>query len=137
MIQRIQSLYLVSAGLLLVLFLALYDQWGPLLDAVQPWLDSVTVTLAVATALVALVGVGLYKNRALQARVVAAALWLDLGTVAAALTGFFLALQGGGPVPVGASLAVVAPLVAYVLLRMARRGVQRDIETVRSMDRIR
>ena len=137
MIQRIQTLYLLGSGVLLALFVVLQDQWAPIVAAVQPWLGTLVLVLSIITALAALLAIGLYKNRALQARVVSAAQWLDLLTVAGVLTGLFMAMRGGQTLPSGATLIAIAPLVAYLMLRLARRGILGDIQTVRSMDRIR
>ena len=69
-------------------------------------------------------------------------------TAAALVLAFALLLGGcsGAPdagaafdfaAPVGYYLVALQPIVAYVLLRMARQRVTADIEVVRSMDRIR
>lgn len=137
MIQRIQTLYLLGSGILLALFVLLQDQWAPVVASVQPWLGTVVLVLSIVAALAALLAIGLYKNRALQARIVGAAQWLDLVTVAGVLTGLFMAMRNGVVLPAGATLAAIAPLVAYLMLRLGRRSIQRDIQTVRSMDRLR
>lgn len=138
MIQRIQSLYLVLAGLLLALFVALGDAWASAIAAEQAWLGTLAYALAGVTALVALVAVGLFKNRELQRRVILTAQWLDLALVVAVLVGFYLAFDSDAfTAPVGYYLVALQPIVAYVLLRMARQRVAADIEMVRSMDRIR
>ena len=138
MIQRIQSLYLVLAGLLLALFVALGDTWASAIAVEQAWLGTLAYALAGVTALVALVAVGLYKNRDLQRRVILGAQWLDLALVVAVLIGYYLAFDSGDFVaPVGYYLVALQPIVAYLFLRLARQRVVADIEKVRSMDRIR
>lgn len=137
MIQRIQTLYLLAGAALLVLFVGIQSQWEALFRDDFAALGTAVVVLAVAAAVLALVAVGLYKNRPLQRRVITWALWADLIVVAAFLGGALLYVQGGGPFPSGVALAAIAPVIGYVVLRMARVGVDRDIATVRSMDRIR
>ena len=137
MIQRIQTLYLAAGAALLVLFVAIQSQWVALFDGDTAILGTVLMVIAVVAAVLALVAIGLYKNRALQRRVISWAQWADLLVVAGFLAGALLALQAGGDLPSGVALAAIAPVVGYVLLRMARAGVDRDIATVRSMDRIR
>lgn len=137
MIQRIQTLYLVAGALLLAFFVGIQSRWNGLFAGDFAVLGTVVTVLAVVAALLALVAVGLYKNRALQRRVVTWAQWADLLVVAGFLAGVLIVVQSAGEVPSGAVLAAIAPVVAYVLLRMARAGVDRDIATVRSMDRIR
>ena len=138
MIQRVQSLYLVAGALLLALFVALGGGWAGAIAQEQAWLGTLAFALAGVTALVALVAVALYKDRALQRRVIYAAQWLDLALVVLVLVGLYLAFDSDDFVaPVGYYLVALQPIVAYVLLRMARQRVTADIETVRSMDRIR
>ena len=94
--------------------------------------------LAIALALGAMF---FYKNRELQARVIGAALVVDLLLALA-----MMAAVGAGALapdaPVDGAFAVQAsvallPVVAYLFLHLARRGVRKDIELVRSMDRLR
>lgn len=137
MIQRIQTLYLVAGAVLLAAFVGVQTQWASLFDGDVAVLGTVVLVVAVVAALLALVAIGLYKNRALQRRVISWSLWADLVVVAGVLGGLFLAVQTGEEVPSGVALTAIAPVVAYVLLRLGRAGVDRDIATVRSMDRIR
>ena len=138
MIQRLQTLYLVLAALLLALFVGLADGWASTIAVDSSWLGGLGYGLAVVTAVVALVAVGLYKNRALQRRVIYAAQWLDLALVVVVLVGLFVVTDPEAPTaPVGLYLVALQPIVAYVFLRMARQRVTADIETVRSMDRLR
>lgn len=138
MIQRIQTLYLVLAALLLALFVGLGSEWAAAIAVESAWLGWVGYGLAVATALVALVAVGLFKNRPLQRRVIYAAQWLDLALVVVVLVGLFVFTDSEAPTaPVGLYLVALQPIVAYVFLRMARQRVTADIEVVRSMDRLR
>ena len=138
MIQRIQSLYLVAAALLLALFAALGDTWATAIAEDVPWLGTVGMILAVVTAITALVSVALYKDRPRQRQVIHAAQWLDLALVVVVLVGFYLAFDSEAfQAPTGYYLVALQPIVAYLLLRMARQRVTADIEVVRSMDRLR
>ena len=138
MIQRIQTLYLVLGALLLALFVALGGSWAAAIAADVAWLGWLGYGLAAAAAVVALVAVALYKDRALQRRTILWAMWLDLALIVVVLVGLFVVEDAGTPrAPVGLYLVALQPIVAYVLLRMARQRVTRDIELVRSMDRIR
>ena len=138
MIQRIQTLYLVLAALLLALFVGLAGGWVGAIAADSAWLGTLGYALAVVTAVVALVAVGLYKNRALQRRVIYAAQWLDLALVVVVLAGLFVVTDPDAPTaPVGLYLVALQPIAAYVFLRLARQRVTADIEVVKSMDRLR
>ena len=138
MIQRIQTLYLVLAALLLALFVGLAGGWAETIAADSAWLGWVGYGLAVVTAFVALAAVALFKDRPLQRRVIYVAQWLDLALVVVVLAGLFVVTEPDAPTaPVGLYLVALQPIVAYVLLRMARQRVTADIEVVKSMDRLR
>ena len=66
--------------------------------------------------------------------------WLDLALVIL-LVGSLAAINVGDDVVLAADaslyLTLLLPVVAYVMLRLARRGVEKDIALVRSMDRLR
>ena len=145
MIQRIQTVYLLLAAGALGIFLGLGENWVGLLAltegmAVQP----PRIVLLVLAGLVIALALGatfFYKNRQLQSRVIGAALVVDLLLALA-----MMAVIGAGAlapdVPVDGAFAVQAsvallPVAAYLFLHLARRGVRRDIELVRSMDRLR
>lgn len=138
MIQRIQSLYLGAGALLLVLFVALGDTWAATIAAEYAWLGTLGYVLAGVTALVALVAVFLYKDRERQRGVIHLAQWLDLALCVVVLVGFYLAFDSSDfAAPAGYYLVALQPIVAYLLLRLARQRVVADIAKVRSMDRIR
>lgn len=135
MIQRLQSLYLAAAAALLVLFVALASSWAAALPEDLTWLGTVATGVAIVTALTALVALFLFKDRTRQSQVVLVAQWLDLALVVAVLVGLYLSSQTGDAM--GRYLVALSPVVAYVLLRMARLRITKDIELVKSMDRLR
>ena len=137
MIQRIQTVYLVAGGALLAAFVAVLSQ-APSAD--DPTLRFVGLALLVAAALAAVLSFGavaLYKNRALQRRVISSVLWATLIVIAGTLAVLLLRMQAGEPVAQSTRLTAAAPVIAYLMLRLARAGVDRDIAKIRSMDRIR
>ena len=140
MIQRIQSLYLLFGAALVVLFLVLGAAWQDTLGAVYTWLTPTALVLGGLTALAALAAVFFYKDRQLQRKIVLAAQWLDLALVLV-LVGALAAVSLNDEIAFVADtslyLSLLLPLVAYVMLRLARRGVEKDIALVRSMDRLR
>ena len=138
MIQRIQSLYLLIAAAMLVLFVVLGDVWALGVSAEIAWLGPVAFGLAVLTAVAALVSVALFKTRERQRSVIGWTMWLDLALVAAVLVGLFATAESAEPGgAVGRYLVALLPVGAYILLRLARAGVHRDIGVVKSMDRLR
>lgn len=140
MVQRIQSLHLLFAAALVVAFLMAGGVWTGTLAVAFPWLGPAVLALGGLTALVALVALFFYKDRALQRRIVLAAQWLDLALVLV-LVGVLAAWSFGQPheevLPTSAYLSLLLPVAAYVFLRLARRGIEKDIALVRSMDRLR
>jgi len=48
-----------------------------------------------------------------------------------------LSIRTSQGLDVGMLVALLLPIVAYVLFLLARRAVEKDIERVRSMDRLR
>lgn len=140
MIQRIQSLYLLFAAALVVLFLVLNEGWQATLAVVYPWLTPTAFALGGLAALAALAAVFFYKDRATQRKLILAAQWLDLALVLA-LVGSLVATTLNDEIVLNATpylyVTLLFPLIAYVMLRLARRGVEKDIALVRSMDRLR
>lgn len=135
MIQRIQSLYLLVAGALLVTFALLPDAWALGLTETAAWLVPTARILAGLAAAVAFLAVALFKDRKQQRKIIVGAQLLTLATTAAAIAGLFLrAPETGGT---GGYILALAPVVSYVLLRLAQRGVDKDIALVKSMDRLR
>ena len=144
MLQRVQTVYLLFAGALLALFVALGHVWAPSVGQTAAWLGPLTYVLAGAAAVVALGSTALYKNRATQRRAIGTAQWVCLAMLVPLLIGLFASSQAVGDASTGDPLGLygrylvaLAPLVAFVFLRMARRGIDRDIATIRSMDRLR
>ena len=137
MIQRPQTLYLLIGAFLLVLFFALSGAWVDGVAVAAPWLGTVAYALAALSAVVALVAVFLYKTRERQRTVIGVAMWMVLVLVLVVAVGLFLAQQTPIAGAEARYLAALLPLGAYVSLRMARRGVQKDVDLVRSMDRLR
>jgi hypothetical protein len=105
------------------------------------WLVLVTTVLAVAAMAVALGAVFFYKQRETQARVVIAAQGLDLLLLAvlAGALGFVAFRTDADLTEAGAVgfAVLLLPVFAYVALYLAKRAIQRDVDLVRSMDRLR
>jgi hypothetical protein len=140
MIQRPQTVFLFIGAALLVAFAALTYTWLPGVATLGSPYSGLTVAFAVAAAVVALVAIFLYKDRKRQRTVIGWAQGLALTTVIPILAGLLVGQPEVGAVTEETAapyLAALIPFAAYVMLRMARRGVDRDIATIRSMDRLR
>lgn len=141
MVQRLQSLYLLLAAVSLLLLLFFDLAWTSPAAAAYAWFTPVVLIFAGLLAVAALVTIFLYGDRVRQKRIVEL---LQYGTLL-----FMVVLFGGmyaagdlhflrdGEVSTGKIVSMLAPVFAYLLLFLARRGIVHDINLVRSMDRLR
>lgn len=141
MIQRIQTAYLV-VGALALLALFFFDSiWTVPGVELAGWFPPALVTLIVLTAAAAAGAVFLYKDRRRQRSAVVGVQVLTIGTMLVLYGGLYL--NGGLGVRtvdgllVGKVIALLLPIVAYLLFYLARKGIEHDIALVRSMDRLR
>ncbi len=130
MIQRIQSVYLLLAAIAVVVVPLVP---GPVVPDGWSWHTPVKAAASILVAVGCLVAIFMYKDRIRQRGLVTVDLWL---TVALAL------MLGASVLTAGAAMTsmvwpALLPIVAAVLLVLARRAIQKDIELVRSMDRLR
>ncbi len=141
MIQRIQSVWLLLAAAASFLTLKFSFYSGNIIKEGQPKAFSnliatndilLTIT-TVATGLLALVALFLYKDRKLQTRLCMIALLLS----GLNLVLFYIQVKkfvpGEGNYDLTAALAIVVP----VLIILAIRGIYRDKKLVKSLDRLR
>lgn len=141
MIQRIQTVYLFLGALTLATFGVFEWPWSSTAAATQVWFVPSMIGLLVITAGTALWSIFLYETREWQRTVV---VWTQVGTVLLAATlygGLYLtselSVRGAGGVQWGHVVVLALPLVAYVFFLLGRRGIEHDIELVKSMDRLR
>ncbi len=155
MIQRIQTVYLLIAAILVGTLCIVPLAHGIASDAISypvsiwgfvnrtptpdsysgSWLNLAAGFVSIITALLAIVTIFLYKNRILQKKLchillvllilLCAALVVYLVRTAALFEGFNL------------SVTCIFPVIAIILIILARRGIIRDEKLVRSLDRIR
>ncbi len=135
MIQRPQSIYLFLATLLnlAVFFTPIYSR------AVQDpvyWIGlglAGSLTLAMILSFVAIF---LYKNRVFQLKVVKFATYLQIIGLGAAF-GVLFSLGSLRVQLLNDALGVLLIILALLMFWLAGRGVKKDEELVKSMDRIR
>jgi hypothetical protein len=142
MIQRIQSIYLLLGALAMGGMLFLRPVWSGAAAQQFGWFTPTAVGLAGLTAAGALGTIFLYRNRKRQRTVAAgmqvlAALTTVVVFVAHYAAGALNLRAGGGGFALGKAALLALPVGTYVLLLLARRAIQSDIELVRSMDRLR
>ena len=114
MIQRIQTVYLLLSGI--ILSIAAVMEWGTL------WVSIVMALLAV----ISLADIFLWKQRPTQALVCLVPM--------AVIIGYYVMLAVRQPL---LSWYQALPLVAVLLLFLARKAILKDEKLVRSLDRIR
>lgn len=142
MIQRIQTVYLVLGALALSIPFFLSALWQAPPAEAYAWFVPAAGILAGVLILSAIGAVFLYNDRPQQRKVVLA---IQLATVVLLLvlygafffTGALDVRTPTGGVDWGRLAVLVLPVLAYVFFFLARRGIEKDIELVRSMDRLR
>jgi len=141
MIQRIQSLYLLlGAGAMLALTFMNGAWQSVTVDFV--WFNPLLSGLILLTAVLALWTIMQYKNRKKQRKLVLLVQVLTILTIVVLFGG--LLMQGRLQVYTDEAIidtekiiAYVLPIAAYAFFYLARFTVQRDIELIKSMDRLR
>ena len=140
MIQRIQSIYLLLGALTLLALLLFDDIWQGA-AAVQAWFSPVLLVLIFLTVAIAIGAIFMYKDRKRQRSAVVVAQFLALVLLAVFYLGLYLVGALGvtvaGVVDTARVVALLLPVVAYIFFYLARKGIERDIALVRSMDRLR
>ncbi|MEM1269930.1 MAG: DUF4293 family protein [Bacteroidota bacterium] len=139
MIQRIQTVYLVLASVLLAAFFIIGD---PVVVAYEAgWFGPALYATAGIASLIAIIAIFLYNNRKNQRTAILAAQGVSLVLLLAltgglTLSGSFATITNEG-LNLGLIGALAVPVVSYLLLMFARKAVEKDIKLVKSMDRIR
>jgi hypothetical protein len=141
MIQRIQTVYLVAGAVALAALLVIDAVWtGPAADTYD-WFAPVVLITAGLAAAIGLLAIFLYKDRPRQKQAVVVAQVLVLLHAVVLYGGLFAADTLSVRTPDGISIERVAglliPVLAYIFYALARRSIQKDIDLVRSMDRLR
>lgn len=140
MIQRIQSLYLLLAALCFFVLLMLDLPYGSP-AAADAWFTPFVMIGAVLLGLASLGSILLYKNREQQLRVINGVQLAAVAFLIVFFGGLYFAgdlhFQRGGATDAEKVVSLFLPILGYVMLFLARRGVAADIALVRSMDRLR
>jgi len=141
MIQRIQTLYLLCGALALAALGLFGMPWASAAAATYAWYVPSVIGLIGVTGGAAVWAIFLYENRKTQRSVVVG---VQVGTVllAGVLYGGLyltseLTFRGPQGVDWAKTTVLVLPILAYLLFFLARRGIDHDIELVKSMDRLR
>ncbi len=141
MIQRIQSVYLLIGALCLAALSLVGDLRQTEAFDTLAWYAPLVAVVGAATIVMAIVAIFLYKNRRRQLTTILVLQMMTVGFMVVLYGGLFLAgdfaTYRAGTAELGTLLALLLPAVAYVFFYLARKGVQRDVDLVKSMDRLR
>jgi hypothetical protein len=134
-IQRIQSLYLIIAVLLIggVFFTPLFDR---LLEDPAAWILSAFVAATAFSAVISIWVITLFANRPAQIKWLAKVMIFQIIAIAMAVAVFFT-LGNIGSNLIGEASAVAMLTLALVLQYLARQAIIKDEKLVKSIDRIR
>jgi hypothetical protein len=131
MIQRIQSIYLLVATIAMALISFKVPVWTLNEQLFMAQDDTKMFILTVAGALLSLIGIFMFKNRKLQMKLIRLIVLVEM-VIGVRL---FMVLQ---EFEVSLNTNCILLLAfAFVALIMAYRGVKKDDDLVRSVDRIR
>lgn len=141
MIQRIQTVYLLM-GILALTSLLFFDAiWAGPASETLAWFAPAVLGLAGLAVVVAVLAIFLYKDRARQRKTVLAVQLLTLVLALVVYLGLFLTgtltVQTEDGLNINLLTGVLLPAIAYLMFLLARRGIDRDIALVKSMDRLR
>ncbi|MCG2587694.1 DUF4293 domain-containing protein [Rhodohalobacter sulfatireducens] len=135
MIQRPQTVYLIIAAILnlTVFFNSIYSQ--AMADPAE-WIGyglAISLTLSL---LIALGSVFVYKNRPVQLKIVKIATYIQIVALGFG-SGVLFSLGGFGTFLWQETIGIALITVALAMYWLAGRGIKKDEELVKSMDRIR
>ena len=138
MIQRIQSVYLFLAFILMmgVFIFPIYI----INQGADAFYTDEHITLTVLTLAVSLISIGdifLFNNRPVQMKVVWGAIVLDLAFIGLAAYHYYQDVQQESIAEISFDIGVALPFIVLILLYMAYRGIDKDEKLVRSLDRLR
>lgn len=140
MIQRLQTIYLLLAVVLLAILFLAEGAWTGTVATAHSWYVPVTMGLFGLAAAGGVTSVFLYKDRKRQRGLVVI---MQLVVLAGLLVKVVMNSMAGGFASVSSDASFEywvgfgAPVMAYLMFLMARRGIDKDIKLIKSMDRLR
>jgi peptidoglycan/LPS O-acetylase OafA/YrhL len=157
MIQRIQSVYLflvvISLGAMFYfplasfiggdkdqLILYVYKLVSEVPDSspdLPSWFVLPNLILTSLSLLISLIAIFMYKNRKMQLKMVRFVVILILGQIAAFFFYYAVELENASGILPEYEIGSYMPLVAFVFLILAYRGIMSDEKLIRSSERLR
>lgn len=145
MIQRIQSVWLLLAAVLNgLLFYFNYYKGVVMINGAEvvKHLGAKnhfpSLLVAVICIAVPLIAIFMFKNRKKQKGMVALAMVLNIGFIAVMMM-HITDFNNGTPIPTDTSyqLGAVLPIISFILMILALRGINKDQKLIKSLDRLR
>lgn len=148
MIQRIQSIWLLLAGIIILCLLftplvsnndyyisvgGLYQKIGTECKKIENFLPLLITTISVS--IISFVNIFNFKNRTLQKRIILVNIVLIIGL--AFWCTIYAKKLPGGLENSSYGLGIYLPVIAIVFCLMAKRGIDNDEKLIRSADRLR
>jgi hypothetical protein len=140
MIQRLQTIYLLLAVVCLAILFLADGAWTGSAASSYPWYVPVTMGLFGLAAAGGVTSIFLYKDRKRQRGLVVI---MQLIVLAGLLIKIILSSMTDGFASISSDASFEywvgfgAPVMAYLMFLMARRGIDKDIKLIKSMDRLR
>jgi hypothetical protein len=142
MIQRIQSVYLLLGAIVLGSSYLLDSIWTGPAAVASAWFTPLTLGLYSLSVAVSIASILLYANRERQQVAILVVMIAAVAGLIALGAGMYI----GGILPgmettetesIQPGLAILTPLVSIAFFGLARRGVKKDIQLLKSVDRLR
>lgn len=131
MIQRIQTLYLFLAAILSTLGAYFLPMYGTETETFAATASMYTFLLFGVNMVLFSLSILMYKRRPAQL------LLVRLGMLSALAVQFQLIYQIMSVEGAAAKFGVIVPFITVILAFMASKGIQKDEEKIRSLDRLR
>lgn len=146
MIQRIQSVWLLLAGIINIglFYFGIYkadvvnSSGAEVVKKITASNNIILLLIAVVTIALPLFAIFLFKNRKRQSNMTIMSILANISFMAAAImiVGNF---SNGTPTPTNGTylVGIFLPIAAILFLFLAFKGIRKDIKTIKSLDRLR
>ena len=140
MIQRLQTVFLLLAVVILALMFLAEGAWTGAAATAYDWFVPVTMGLFGLAAAGSVTSIFLYKDRKRQRGLVVLLQYITVAgllikVATNSMTGEFASITSDAAFEYWVGFG--APIMAYLMFLLARRGIEKDIALIKSMDRLR
>ena len=135
MIQRIQTIYMLTAGILGILLAASFPLWNTSAGVFKALDNPVYAFLSAMTGAIVIANIFNFKKRKLQVVINRIALVITLILAGFMVWEYVSLIQNEEAT--SPAIGLVTPLVMIILIVMANKAITKDEELIRSADRFR